>query len=449
MIPKIISPHSYDFERAQVSILPFHSRGLDDHHFKKVARESGGLLFEKELREMKPIPGHTVIHVIAVGDEEAYGENRNYDGFAEEDNKKCHSRFKTHGHVFKDHVNDDPEGKTGDVVATGHNDVMKRIELLAALDNSKNEDEVEELENGGDIPVSMGTLQEHDVCSACGHKAPTSDDHCFHIKNLLGEVLKDGTKVYMKNPNPWYMDLSTVWKPADRIGYTLRKVALEGVGVPGYKAAERVGMKKLASEKRAMMRRLAMIEKRLDGMAQLPSTAPEDLDPYARKALKTAVAAHGVDHVLDTLHGRGYVLSLTDFADVVLDRPGLAKHASAAAAQLQGGFTGLLRGGIELSSLDGKATTTPFELDVDLDTQLRKTGSVRGDEATRRTIRNTIAGPVMSKLASVPHHLPDPTAERGLAELYLHYKVAFANHARNRADETALQALCLSNVLPG
>ena len=137
----------------------------------------------------------------------------------------------------------------------------------------------------------MGTLQEYDECSVCGHHAPTSKEHCFHIKNLLGEVMSDGQKVFMRNPNPGYMDLSTVWKPADRIGYTLRKVALEDLTVPSHELAKRAGMQRLASEKRAMMRRLAMMEKRLDGMAKLPSTASEDLGPHAKEQLKTAVAA--------------------------------------------------------------------------------------------------------------------------------------------------------------
>jgi hypothetical protein len=449
VIPKVIGPHAYDFETAQVSVLPFHSRGLDDHYFKKVAREAGGLLFEKELRGMKPIPGHTVIHVIAVGDSEAYGDNRNNDAFPGEDNKRCHSRFKTQGHVFKDHVNEDPEGKTGDVVETGHNGIMHRIELLAALDNSKNEDEVQALEEGRDVPVSMGTIQPYDVCSVCGNKAHTAKEHCVHIKHMLGEVLADGTKVCMINPDPGYMDLSTVWKPADRIGYTLRKVALEGAPHPGYRVAEQVGMQRLASEKRAMMRRLAMIEKRVDGIGRAALTAPEPLDPPTFKKLKLAVAAHGADTVIDALHKRGCVLDIGDFADAILGRTGLRKYAEDARSFLPHGFTRLLRGDVELSSMDGEASTTPVRLDDSLEVELRKAASMAPDSASRRSIRQSLTNHRQLKLAIPRDTLPDPTAARGLADLYLHYKVGFACHANNRSDEATLMALALSNVLPG
>jgi hypothetical protein len=269
MIAKILSPHTYDFQAPEATLVRFSSRGFDKELFMKTAKEAGGLLFQKELAEMKPIPGKTVIHTMAVGDEEFFGDNRNNDGFSEKDNKTCHTRFKTHGHVFKNHDNDDPDKKTGDILHTGHNPLMHRIELLAALDNEKNADEVQALEEGKDVPVSMGSLQAFDVCSHCGKKAPESKDHCEHIKHMLGEVTKDGQKIYMKNPDPYYMDLSTVWKPADRIGYTLRKVALERPGVPGFEVALQTSMRKLNSSKYAMMMRLATIEKRIGGLAQL------------------------------------------------------------------------------------------------------------------------------------------------------------------------------------
>lgn len=449
MIPKVIGPASFDFNTAQVSVLPAHSRGIDEHYYRKVAKEVGGTMFEKEIKELKPIPGHTVIHVLAVGDMEWYGDNRNNDGFPEEDNKRCHRRFKTDGHVFKDHDSEDPANKTGDVIVTGHNNGMHRIELLAALENSKNEDEVEALENGEDVPVSMGTLQPYDVCSFCGHKAPTAEDYCDHIKYMLGEVMSDGTKVFMINPDPHYMDLSTVWKPADRIGYTLRKVALEGSHTPGYKVAQQVGMSKLASEKRAMMRRLAVIEKRLEGMAQLPSTAPESLDDVALKKLKSAAAAHSPGVILGRLHSAGEVLDIGDFADVILRRPGLRKEAEAAKRHLWLGFNSLLSGDIELGSMDGEVSSTPVTLDDGLVYGLSKTASMRSEMSSRRSIRHSLGAGFITKVAAPQNHLPDPTAARGLAELYLHYKVGFACHPKNRSDEATLRALVLSNVLPG
>jgi hypothetical protein len=164
VIPKIIAPGSQDFSCVQVSLIRQHSRGVDQHYLMKAAKEAGGFALEKEIAELKPIPGHTVIHTIAVGDQERYGDNRNCDGFSRDDNKRYHHRFRTQGHVFKDHANSDPALKTGDVIASAHNDAMDRIELLAALENKKYAAELAGLELGKDIPVSMGTMQEFDVC---------------------------------------------------------------------------------------------------------------------------------------------------------------------------------------------------------------------------------------------------------------------------------------------
>ncbi len=445
MIAKILSPHTYDFQAPEVTLVRFSSRGFDKELFMKTAKEAGGLLFQKELAEMKPIPGKTVIHTIAVGDEEKYGSNRNNDGFSEKDNKTCHTRFKTHGHVFKNHDNDDPDKNTGEILLTGHNGPMSRIELIAALDNDKNADEVQALEEGKDVPVSMGSMQAYDVCSYCKHKAPESKDHCDHVKHMLGEVTKDGQQIYMQNPDPYYMDLSTVWKPADRIGYTLRKVALERPGVPGFEAALRTSMRKLNSSKYAMMMRLATIEKRIGGLAQLADIGPEpkDLDLETRKEIKKAFEAHGAPAMLNWLHKRGCVLSIRDFADFVVEIPMASISPDVHLAHdlaVKQGFHGLLKSAIEINSLDGAESTTPIRLEDDVVGSLDYATSMRGDHPSRRVLHATISGQPNVKLAGAGR-APDVTVSRGLADLYLHYKVAFAVHPTNNADEATLGAL--------
>lgn len=448
MIPKIIAPGSQDFSCAQVSILPIHRRGVDQHYLEKAAKEAGGFALEKEIDELKPIPDHTVIHVIAVGDSERYGDNRNFDKFAREDNKRCHSRFRTQGHVFKDHVNSDPQFKTGSVVATDHNDVMDRIELLAALENAKYAEELAGLEKGKDIPVSMGSMQEFDVCSLCKHKAKTAKDHCEHIKNHLGEITVDGIKIAMENPDPGYFDLSTVWKPADRIGYTIRKVALECGPIGGHVLADRYGMTKFADDKLAMLRRLASIEKLIPAQAKVVSTAPEDLDDDDVKLLKKAVAAHGTDAVLDYLHGQGYVLSARDFADAILGAPILAKTAAPYVAdEIEDGFNHVLGHGDCGTSLDGKAPAVAIKLADELEFALQERCSMKTGSAMRRVIRSSLAA--ASPFGGVKlAHLPlDPTAVTGLAELYIRYKLACASHTANRSDDSLLRTLVQSNVL--
>lgn len=447
MIPKIIAPGSQNFDFRQVSLLPCHSRGVDSHYLMKAAKEAGGFALQKEIDELKPIPGHTVIHTIAVGDSERYGDNRNCDGFSRDDNKRCHHRFKTQGHVFKDHANSDPALKTGDVVATAHNDDMDRIELLAALDNKKYAEELAGLEQGKDIPVSMGTLQEYDVCSLCKHKAKTAKEHCHHIKDHLGEVTADGQKIFMENPDPQYFDLSTVWKPADRIGYTIRKVALELGPVPGHVLAERYGMEKLAAPKVAVLRRLASIEKLCPAEACVVSTAPEDLDDEDEKLLKRAVAAHGVDAILDYLHKHAFVLSPRTFASVILGSPKLAAQADGVPELLVGGFNRVLGAGDTSTSLEGVTPALPIKIAEELHGALQKHCSMHEGPTARRVIRSSLCNGFKTATVKVAFELPDPTATTGLAELYLRYKLACATHPANRAEEVVLRTLVQSNVL--
>lgn len=448
MIPKIIAPGSQDFSCAQVSVLPIHRGGVDQHYLRKAAKEAGGFALEKEISELKPIPGHTVIHTIAVGDQERYGFNRNVDGFSRADNKKCHHRFRTQGHVFKDHANSDPALKTGDVVATAHNDDMDRIETLAALENAKYAEELAGLEKGKDIPVSMGSLQQYDVCSLCKHQAKTAADHCEHIRDHLGEITADGVQIGMENPDPGYFDLSTVWKPADRIGYTLRKVALELGPVGGHVLADRFGMGKYADPKLATLRRLASIEKLSPAVARVVSTAPTDLDDTSKKQLKQAMAAHGVDVLLDYLHGEGFVLSPRDFTEVILGAPKLATEAApGVAALLPDGFNRILGHGDLSVSMDGKPPAVPIKIAEELRVSLQENCSMHEGPAMRRAIVSTLGpatGFVTVKMSSAPM---DPTATTGLAELYLRYKLAHASHSANRAADPLLRTLVQSNVL--
>jgi len=49
--------------------------------------------------------------------------------------------------------------------------------------------------------------------------------NCDHVKFAMNVVDANGFKDYVHNPSPDFFDLSRVFRPADRIGYTLKKVA--------------------------------------------------------------------------------------------------------------------------------------------------------------------------------------------------------------------------------
>jgi len=71
----------------------------------------------------------------------------------------------------------------------------------------------------------MGCKIKYDVCSICGNKAPTRAQYCTHLKNELNKIYSDGRVVCAYNPKPNFFDISIVWRPADKTGYMLKKVA--------------------------------------------------------------------------------------------------------------------------------------------------------------------------------------------------------------------------------
>jgi len=116
----------------------------------------------------------------------------------------------------------------------------------------------------------------HDICSACGNRAKNRAEYCDHLKNHMTEIMKSGHQVFAINDEPTFFDISRVFKPADRIAYSLRKVASIDVK-GGAQLAEELGVKipvrvfedlapKMAA-KLASARKLAEIEKKIDSLA--------------------------------------------------------------------------------------------------------------------------------------------------------------------------------------
>jgi hypothetical protein len=444
MIRKLILTDSYDFNDLNVALVPLHRRGVDAGWLEKRAADG---LFSKTLQKIADeggVKGHSVLHVLAVGDEEAYGPNRNCDGFSEKDNVTAHTGFKENGHVFKNHKNHSPILKTGEVLATAHNPDMRRIELLIALDNTKYAEELDAFARGEDIPVSMGSKQDYDVCSYCGHKAPTARHHCDHIKTKLGEVLADGRQIYMQNPNPKYFDISTVYKPADRIGYALAKVASQNGVIGGHELAEAYGLDD-DQVKKATLVRLAEIEKRVAGHGKAVSGAgPMKLSDRAVKQIKQAADLHGVEAVLTTLHRAGHMLSFQDFTEIIVGQSKLA--CMCGEPDVQGGFSGLLEEqDPEMSSLDGHNDVSNLDFGEDTASELNEKASMKAQPVGARIVRITIMKPADSvKSAGIAI---DRAEHLGLSRLYLHYKLAFAAYPSNRADEAVLTAVAASNDL--
>jgi hypothetical protein len=411
MIPKLTLNDSYDFGVQPNNIVGHTKLGLDQDYLKKIASSNifgdlSGLTIPKN---------HTAVHIIALGDEETFGPNRNADGFSRKDCINNHHYFKDIGHLFMNHKNNDPIHSVGNVLASGYNDQASRVELIVALDNNKCRSQVQDLASGKDLAFSMGSSVAHDVCSYCGHKAPTADKHCDHVKNYLNEVLDDGTKIYMKNPDPKFFDISIVHKPADRVAYMLKKLSNHET-VPGHELAQAYGLEKWSSAKFAMAHKLALMKKTTYGKG---SAANLSTDSCTK--LKKMAADCGLGKVLTSLHQSGFLLSPRDFADVVVG------HDSPENCEDKTSINELMDDHTEISSLDGNGCGC-HDFDSDLHNELSQKNLMTPQSAAKRTIVIIIPG--QAKLAKPV----DKHEQAGLSYLYAQYKLAFALHNEERPD---------------
>lgn len=247
-----------------------------DTHLYKLASE-GALDY---IKNVQPIPGHRVVLVLAMSASEYYGANRNGDAFSEgpimvngeyaiapgESLVDWHHTF-MQGNVFAHHVNKDPAQGKGKIIATFYNKRMHRVELLVSVDETKLPDVIAKIDGGQFPAVSMGCKIPYDVCSICGNRAPTRAQYCEHVNNMnpmfgMNKLLSDGRRCFVWNPRTNLFDISFVFRPADKIGYTMMKVADTPYVIGSAAEAESL---KSAAEKSALLLKLSDIDKIIDG----------------------------------------------------------------------------------------------------------------------------------------------------------------------------------------
>lgn len=271
-------------------ILPWGSGRIDTSRITKHASEALDYI-----KNVSPEQGKTLLLLLALGATETYGPNRNGDGFSEkpvpargkaasagrkwfvppgEELTQHYQSFeKNPAHAFKHHVNRDPAKASGVVKKAFWNPRMKRVELLTEVDNEKDPEWVQRTNDGEFVPVSMGCRIKRDVCSVCGNEAPTRADYCDHAKYAMNTILPDGQKVFVHNPSPDFFDISRVFRPADRIGYTLKKVAEVYEVQSSAKLGEEVELRVL---KGAASQKLSDIDKVINGQPVATSTLTPD-----------------------------------------------------------------------------------------------------------------------------------------------------------------------------
>jgi hypothetical protein len=471
---KTVMPGDYGWEEPR-AVLVEQSRNRPDAGWMR--KRAAAPVFRYS--DVKVEPGHSLVHLIALGDSEAYDQNRNGDLFygrpreVEFPEPRGEKRAKIecgnvtqlwtwtkHAKVYRDHRNKAGDPSYGSVKMAAHNDDMSRVELLVDIPNDDPawRDDVEKLASGGDLPFSMSCRIPYDYCSICGNRSPARATYCDHLKNNMTALTKSGHRVGMINDHMVFFDISRVRVPADRIAYSLMKVA----GFDGGLDSERAlhvflpppqvsgglfGLSKISADE--TIRKLADIEKRIEAVGTAPNESlaipmptegrlPDDLVD------ELSSGRRDIGPALRALGDAKIVVSLRDFVRLVLgDRAGAASGSvERAEAALPGLFSRLAaEQDAELPedvACDCR-TVLPGRILRRID-ELRPGMSLDESPVVGRMTVMVIRGsrpPELRKSAAAPD---DAVADRML-RAYAAYKAAWAARAGCDSDAVRLSVL--------
>lgn len=487
MLTKIITPGSYDFHEPVVRLVKVASGGLRGNDLSQFVKRAS-VQFVDKIASMKLEPGEELIHLLAVGAHEFYGPNRNGDTFKEARCRQYHPTFRKYARWYRHHQNKDTSKGRGLIKESAYHDRMKRIELLIALNATKEaaerngglpaDLEVEKLASGEDIPVSMACRVSHDVCSGCGNRARTRAEYCGPelckyggLRDNIAKTFEDGHILHADNPDPHFFDISMVFRPADRIAYALGKAAAyegmlkaaaeAGERVSGAEWAERLGVAAppwLGREGHwtspQLVRQLKLANDLLGLESELQPDHAKDLAccPGIHPARDIPDARGGevkLAQVLTALHDQKCLLPLCDFLILVSGEPAekVAQVTEDVADRLPGVFTRLASD----PQMEDHLLTNPYRGDPAAPRWLRhwavkhaSNWSLDRNRVIERTQRAALQGrrsPVrreMRKTAAVGR-------AESLAKEYALYELAMLEKHATDPDITLLREMVIRN----
>lgn len=427
----------------------------------------------RDLLKFERTPDQTDLHIIALGAYEGTGFNRNGDAFLEEDCRKNHHLFKSAGRaVHRHHKNKPNDPKYGTIKAAAYNEPMRRIELIVGLDNDKCADILNEQEKKGQTNWSMASKQAYDICTWCGHKAKTDKDRCDCIPAKIGELNDQGVMCGMVNPNPKWFEISHVSRPADRIGMSLKLAADQRIKpmlptdylqlyTEFQPPEDEFYISKKAADKRELLRKLAEMEKYVEGVAQGKNKhSAKDLFLKRQARLKKSpcmenkeideLRKHAPDKTLRGLADNGVVLGPDEFVKYLFGNRAGSNVSSGMKTHLPGVFSKLEDEGnhdvVNNEKFDPAALDLMPKALKDLISGLTEGHSLRGEPSVRRVMRITIElGPKGDDTDLKAKEPPTKNrADEKLAEVYATYKLAALQHMQDHGtltDEVLWNAL--------
>ena len=396
MINKVLeSGYNGSAQFPTAAIIPSFGDKLDRGALKKRAS-----IFDADYELFEKKPKHTYIHLISVAAGEQYGPNSRADfyngdsyrhdfpqpkaggpsfivlkpGLAATHNKT----FMEHGGVYTEHFSSlDGAKPQGYIVKAAINPEMKRGELIIGVETDKWADDIQKLETGKPLKFSIGASAPYDICSICGNIATSEDAHCDHYKQMPGEFMEDGNQVYVISDNCLFHDISRVKNPAEKIAFSIRKVASTGsnrfhepaVGPNNLSVVRALCKTATAKRRFDTLCKLAAIEKEI-----IAEASGDQLDPSLVSYFKTnkkgcidsvdALAKFlnvaNESQIIGSCNKCGYIMSPAEFVEVMLpesDRSGIPVDMDEITKLIPGIFDRILRS----TDVDNFCNDTTYE----------------------------------------------------------------------------------------
>ena len=363
MIPKIIELEDRFPSTGEPTLMVVQQRGHSGWLTEKRALASSASPALEYIQNVAPKEGSSIVLVNALGAFETYDDNRNGDGFPELTynvgkmatcgHKECQTpngwiasdevltrhfeTFEKFGGIYEHHVNKDPSKSLGKILKAFWNSRMHRVELLLELINERKPELILRI-NDGDFPaVSMGCHVRWDVCSVCGHRAPTRKEYCDHLRFEMRKIdPRTGVRYCALNPSPRFFDISMVIRPADTTGFMMKKVAEQGrKWWPGADLGAKVAA---FNTKQARVRKLSEMQKDLIGDVMGARITEEGIliknyrksmidkgccdKPDAGPTEITKMSGYTLPEVLSTLAAKSAALSTGELATLFLRKCG-------------------------------------------------------------------------------------------------------------------------------
>lgn len=475
---KLILPGSQDLHMPQVQMMKMGSNGLRGNDLNDFIKRAGASI-AYEMSKVAMSPGEVPIHLIALGATEWFGFNRNFDGFTEDSCKKYHKTFEKHARFYRNHQNKDKKKSYGTIKLAVYNEDMHRIELLIGLNGTKEaaerngglvaDKELEKLaSNLNDFSVSMATQVPYDVCVNCGNKAKTRADYCTGtdeggqckyggVKNKMGLVHEDGSINAVDNPINKWIDLSDVYRGADRTAFVFGKLEksasarimggaelaeLAGVTAPLDLSFTNFSDRKL-HEQLKIASDLADIEQKYLSNRKTKHADYKGLSTSLAGISGLARDTKQCSQALKALAQQKIAMSLTDFIQFVsnVDRQQAEKTAEALTPYLPKLFTTAYQ---DQDFLQPALATNPFSVsDKEPNTDLKNwaekqaiNGSLKPQFVERRKWQQAIREERVKTSSSIL--TPESEAAKGLLLPYALYKIAFLHEIKDSDSDFEL-----------